>query len=337
MDAESAHDGNTAHSFENTRTVCHHAPRATHVDRQAARAHNTTCRSPPDSSRKCLPPRMNRPVPHAGITFALCLHERSACSACGTSATVADWPHRGAMHERHASIFTPAVAAMMVWLASPALAQAPPDPSSRRADLLGDARESLTDQSVPPGRSTIERGLYWYDNQHVLAKLFGGWKGIHLAGGDFPAGAGFKVGIGYDHVDRIGRYRPRGSRTASRSRRAPPTAHADMPASVPESMRATSAARLSISARSASITSTRRKTSSASGSTASSQDAPTTCSTRSRAAAPSTGGLRSSDFGAAAGYLASARRHGTGQPLSVDRGRVQRGVGARASAHRRTS
>ena len=28
------------HSFENTRTVCHHAPRATHVDRPAARAHN---------------------------------------------------------------------------------------------------------------------------------------------------------------------------------------------------------------------------------------------------------------------------------------------------------
>ena len=71
-------------------------------------------------------------------------------------------------------------------VASPVLAQAPPDPSSSRADLLGDARDSLTGQSVPPGRSTVERGLYWYDNQYVLAKLFGGWKGIHLAGGDFP-------------------------------------------------------------------------------------------------------------------------------------------------------
>ena len=104
------------------------------------------------------------------------------------------------MDERHASIFTPAVAAMIVLLASPLLAQAPPDPSSSRADLLGDARESLTGQAVPPGRSTVERGLYWYDNQYVLAKLFGGWKGIHLAGGDFPAGAGFKVGVGFDHA-----------------------------------------------------------------------------------------------------------------------------------------
>ena len=32
----------------------------------------------------------------------------------------------------------------------------------------------------------------------MLAKVFGGWKGFHLAGGDFPAGAGLKVGIGYD-------------------------------------------------------------------------------------------------------------------------------------------
>ena len=83
VDAESEHDGNTAHSFENTRTVCHHAPRATHVDRPAARAHNETCRSPPDSSRKCLPRGLNRSVPRAGITFALCLHERSAYCAIG--------------------------------------------------------------------------------------------------------------------------------------------------------------------------------------------------------------------------------------------------------------
>ena len=51
---------------------------------------------------------------------------------------------------------------------------------------------------MTPQRSAIERGLYWYDNQYVLAKMFGGWKGIHLAGGDFPAGAGLKFGIGYD-------------------------------------------------------------------------------------------------------------------------------------------
>ena len=60
------------------------------------------------------------------------------------------------------------------------------------------AREALASQSVAPQRSAIERGLYWYDNQYVLARTFGGWKGFHLAGGDFPAGAGLKFGIGYD-------------------------------------------------------------------------------------------------------------------------------------------
>lgn len=46
----------------------------------------------------------------------------------------------------------------------------------------------------------MERALYWYDNQYVLPKIFGGWKGFHLAGGDFPAGAGFKFGVGYDRA-----------------------------------------------------------------------------------------------------------------------------------------
>ena len=81
VDAESEHGGNTAHSFENTRTVRHHAPRAAYVDRPAAQAHNETCRSPKDSSRKCLPKGLNRFVPRAGITFALCLLERSAYCA----------------------------------------------------------------------------------------------------------------------------------------------------------------------------------------------------------------------------------------------------------------
>ena len=70
VDAESEHDGNTAHSFENTRTVCHHAPRAAHVDRPAAQAHNETCRSPQDSSRKCLP-KIESVCATRGITFAL--------------------------------------------------------------------------------------------------------------------------------------------------------------------------------------------------------------------------------------------------------------------------
>ena len=72
-----------------------------------------------------------------------------------------------------------------------------PEEPSTRASVLDQAREALTSQSVPPERSTVERGLYWYDNQYVLAKIFGGWKGIHLAGGDFPAGAGIKFGVGF--------------------------------------------------------------------------------------------------------------------------------------------
>jgi hypothetical protein len=59
-------------------------------------------------------------------------------------------------------------------------------------------RETLAGDTTAPQRSAVERGLLWYDNQHVLAKLFGGWKGIHLVGGDFPAGAGLKIGVGYD-------------------------------------------------------------------------------------------------------------------------------------------
>ena len=81
-----------------------------------------------------------------------------------------------------------------------ARAQEASDPAepSTRASVLDQAREALTSQSVPPERSTIERGLYWYDNQYVLNKIFGGWKGIRLGGGDFPAGAGMKFGVAFD-------------------------------------------------------------------------------------------------------------------------------------------
>jgi hypothetical protein len=89
------------------------------------------------------------------------------------------------------------LAALLALVASPVLAQAPDDPATR-AGLMVQVRDALASQSAPPRRSTVERGLLWYDNQFVLGKTFGGWKGFHLAGGDFPAGAGLKVGIGYD-------------------------------------------------------------------------------------------------------------------------------------------
>ena len=86
------------------------------------------------------------------------------------------------MHDFQIHVFRPAVTAMILLLASPLMAQAPSEQPSTRASVLDQAREALTSQSVPPERSTIERGLYWYDNQYVLNKIFGGWKGIRLGG-----------------------------------------------------------------------------------------------------------------------------------------------------------
>lgn len=83
-------------------------------------------------------------------------------------------------------------------VAMPALAQSASDEPQTRQDLLGSARNVLTTQSTPPTRSAPDRFLSWYDNQYVLTKLLSGWHGIHLAGGDFPAGAGLKFGVGYD-------------------------------------------------------------------------------------------------------------------------------------------
>ena len=82
--------------------------------------------------------------------------------------------------------------------ASPALAQSSSDQPQTREAVLGGARNLLATQSAPPKRSAVERGLSWYDNQSVLAKLLGGVGGVHIAGGGFPAGAGFKYGVGYD-------------------------------------------------------------------------------------------------------------------------------------------
>ena len=72
--------------------------------------------------------------------------------------------------------------------------------NARRAELLAAERDKKASDTTPPQRSVVERALYWYDNQYVLAKIFGGWNGLHLAGGDFPAGAGLKYGVGFDRT-----------------------------------------------------------------------------------------------------------------------------------------
>jgi hypothetical protein len=101
------------------------------------------------------------------------------------------------MHVVHTSVVRPVLVVLLTAIASPLLAQTP-DESSTRASLMEQARDTLATESVAPRRSSIERFLYWYDNQHVLDRPVKGWKGIHFAGGDFPAGAGLKFGIGYD-------------------------------------------------------------------------------------------------------------------------------------------
>ena len=72
---------------------------------------------------------------------------------------------------------------MLLLIASPLMAQAPSEQPSTRASVLDQAREALTSQSVPPERSTIERGLYWYDNQNVLNKIVWWMEGIPSRGG----------------------------------------------------------------------------------------------------------------------------------------------------------
>src|SRR5215208_5484257 len=89
----------------------------------------------------------------------------------------------------------------LLWSApAPAQAQAQSGGSSTRAALLAAERDRKAAQTAPPRRSAVEKGLYWYDNQYVLAKIFGGWHGIHMAGGSFPAGAGIKFGVGFTHT-----------------------------------------------------------------------------------------------------------------------------------------
>jgi hypothetical protein len=75
--------------------------------------------------------------------------------------------------------------------------QATANPS--RTALLIAERDHKGTTVAPPTRSSTERALYWYDNQYVLSKIFGGWHGLHLGGGDFPAGAGVKFGVGFTH------------------------------------------------------------------------------------------------------------------------------------------
>ena len=83
--------------------------------------------------------------------------------------------------------------------ASPALAQSSSEQPQTREACSTSARDEL---ATPVGPSHAIRqssaDCIWYDNQYVLDKIFGGWKGFRLGGGDFPAGAGMKFGVAFD-------------------------------------------------------------------------------------------------------------------------------------------
>ena len=76
----------------------------------------------------------------------------------------------------------------------------PAPESLTRAALLAAAREQKGLEPKPVERSNVEKGLYWYDNQYLLSRVFGSWKGLHIGGAGFPAGAGTKFGVAFDHA-----------------------------------------------------------------------------------------------------------------------------------------
>src|SRR5262245_7320587 len=67
--------------------------------------------------------------------------------------------------------------------------------SASRAGLLAGEREKKATTASPPVRSKVERALYKYDNGFGTPFIFQTWHGLHLAGGNFPAGAGLKFGV----------------------------------------------------------------------------------------------------------------------------------------------
>ena len=103
------------------------------------------------------------------------------------------------MHSSQTHIVAAAMAAMIASGRVAVPAQTTSEPPATRSSVLDAARDALASQSTPPTRSKMEQD--WNlgtHNQYVLAKIFGGWKGIRIGGGDFPAGAGMKFGVGFD-------------------------------------------------------------------------------------------------------------------------------------------
>jgi outer membrane protein assembly factor BamA len=72
-----------------------------------------------------------------------------------------------------------------------------------RADLLQQERAAKTSEVTPPQRTTIEWGMIGF--QEAMKRyndVMGDENGLHYSSGHFPAGAGFKVGVGYAHYGK---------------------------------------------------------------------------------------------------------------------------------------
>jgi outer membrane protein assembly factor BamA len=74
-------------------------------------------------------------------------------------------------------------------------------PATRTA-LLAEERDKKATETAPPERGAIERGLAWYDDQYLLTNILNGWKGVRFTSGNFPAGAGSGIGVGFTRGER---------------------------------------------------------------------------------------------------------------------------------------
>jgi Omp85 superfamily domain len=96
---------------------------------------------------------------------------------------------------------------LLVAAAAPVSAQdADQTSSGSRAALLAAEREKKATETSLPRRSKVERFLYRYDNGFGTPFIFQRWHGLHLANGNFPAGAGVKFAVGF--TDDLGPTRP---------------------------------------------------------------------------------------------------------------------------------
>lgn len=90
------------------------------------------------------------------------------------------------------SRLTRTLIALMLVAPAGAHAQTAIDQPPTRSEGLISARDAKARQLAPPTSSIVEKALFWYDEHDGKIQ----WRGVHFAGGGFPAGAGFAYGVG---------------------------------------------------------------------------------------------------------------------------------------------